>query len=151
RRQAWFYAVVVALFAVLAIDGPALRLYLQLPLARTFRWPSRFLWVAGFGGSMLIALGVQALLDAPAGVRVRLLLLVPLAAGAGTLWLLGGTWPPPREVWVVAVLALLAVLGTLPVGSAALGRITVVGLVLVVAAATLFASQLPWITYYRGT
>jgi hypothetical protein len=150
RRQALFYAVVVALFGVLAIDGPALRLYLELPLARTFRMPARFLWVAGFGASMLIALGAQALLDAPAGARGRLLPLVLLAAGAGTLWLLAGTWPPAREAWVLAALALLAVLGALPVGAAAIGRITVVGLVLVVAGATLLASQLPGMTYDRG-
>src|SRR5262249_35242227 len=117
RRQALFYAVVVTLFVMLAIDGPALRLYLRLPLARTFRMPSRFIWVAGFAGSMLIALGVQPLLDAPARAQGRLLLLVLLGVGAGTLWLLAGTWPPRPEVWTVAAVALLAVLGTLPVGS----------------------------------
>ena len=100
RRQASFYAVVVAVFVVLAIDGPALRLYLQLPLGRTFRMPARFLWVAGFAGSILIALGAQALLDAPAGARERLLLLVLLGAGAVSLWLLAGTSPPrPRRGW----------------------------------------------------
>src|SRR5262249_25123206 len=134
---------------VLAIDGPALRLYLHLPLARTFRMPSRFLWVAGFGGSMLVGLGAQGLLDAPAGAR-RLLLLVLLGAGAGALWLLAGTWPPQSEAWTVAALRLLAVIGMLPVRPVALGRITVVGLVLVVAAATLAASQLRWLTYDRG-
>src|SRR5262245_18031738 len=150
RRQALFYAVVVTLFVVLAIDGPALRLYLHLPLARTFRMPSRFLWVAGFGGSMLVGLGAQGFLDAPAGARRRLFLLVLLGAGAGALWLLAGTWPPQSEAWTVAVLALLAVIGMLPARPVALGRITVVGLVLVVASATLATSQLPWLTYDRG-
>src|SRR5262249_56976131 len=61
RRQACFYAVAVALFTALGLDGPIQRFYLALPFGSFFRWPARFLWLAAFGGAMLTGLGADAL------------------------------------------------------------------------------------------
>jgi hypothetical protein len=148
RRQALFYAIVCALFVALAIDGPVLRLYLSLPLGGTFRMPSRFLWVAGFGACMLTALGAEAIVHAPADARLRLPLLVLL--GAGALWLLGGTRPPRQELWALAGLALVAAFASRPHAGDPPG-LTAAGVVLVVAGLMLYAAQLPkWLTYADG-
>src|SRR5262249_34855450 len=130
RHQTLFYALVVALFLALAINGPVLRLYLRLPLARTFRVPSRFVWVAGFGACMLTALGAETLVRVSSGWRLRLPLLAVL--GAGALWLLAGNRPPVQEVWPVAGIALVAALASLPMAAGA-HRFVGVGVVLVVA------------------
>src|SRR5262249_28605465 len=114
RRQAVFYALVFALFAALAVDGPVLRLYLHAPfgLGRAFRFPDRHLWIAGLGAALLTALGAQALARAPTGGRIGRPLLV--LAGATVMWGVGGTRPPLPELCTVAALALLAALAPLP-------------------------------------
>jgi hypothetical protein len=152
RRQALFYALVLMLFVALAIDGPILRLYLSLPLGRTFRMPSRFLWVAGFSACMLAAQGVETLVRTHAAWRPRLPLLVLL--GAGTLWLLGGTLPPPQELWPVAGVVVLAALASRPLAADPHPVIAVgiaVGLVLVVEGFTLVASPLAWVSFANGS
>src|SRR5262249_40751275 len=93
RRQAGFHALVVAVSLALAIDGPALRASLYLPLGRTFRFPDRRLWIAAFGAAMLTALGARAIARGSAGWKPGRAFLV--LAGAAVLW---GSAAPARRL-----------------------------------------------------
>jgi hypothetical protein len=139
---------VVALYVALAIDGPVLRAYLHMPFGRTFRFPDRRLWIAGFGAAMLTALGAEALARAPTGGRVGRPLLV--LAGAALLWGLGGTRPPLPELCAVAALALLAALAPLPRTAGDGSLAMAVAVAAVVASFTLFASRYAFFTYLDG-
>jgi hypothetical protein len=148
RRQAVFYALVLAVAVALAIDGPVLRVYLYTPFGRTFRFPERRLWIAGFGAAMLTALGAEALAGASTGGRVVRPLLV--LAGAALLWGLGGTRPPLPELCAVASLALLAALAPLPRSAGEGSLATAVAVAAVVATFTLLASRYTLFTYVDG-
>jgi hypothetical protein len=145
RRQAVFYALVVVLSVALAIDGPVLRAYLHTPFGRTFRFPDRRLWIAGFGAAMLTALGADALACAPLGGRVGRPLLV--LAGAALLWGLGGIRPPLPELCAVAALVLLAALAPPPRVPDNGSLATAVAVAAVVATFTLFTSRYTFFTY----
>jgi hypothetical protein len=121
NRRRWaavFFYVVVAAAALdlsLGPNGHLFALAQELPLARLFRGPDRYLWIAHFAVAVLAALGVDALL-APrptGGPRVLRWTTVPLAAAAVLavyLFALKGLYRPE---WIGAAAVLVAALGAL--------------------------------------
>jgi hypothetical protein len=147
RPQAWFYALVIAISVALSLDGPVLHAYLRTPLGSTFRYPERRLWIASFSAALLTALGAEALLRVPLAGRVGRLLL--LLGGAGLLWALGGTRPPPSELYAVTALALFVVFAS-PRRDATDASVPGVALAIIVALFTLGASQRMLFAYVDG-
>src|SRR5262249_15628156 len=147
RPQAWFYALVIAISVALSLDGPVLHAYLRTPLGSTFRYPERRLWIASFSAALLTALGAEALVRVPLAGRVGRLLL--LLGGAGLFWALGGTRPPPSELYAVTALALFLVFAS-PRRDATDASVPGLALAIIVALFTLGASQRMLFAYVDG-
>jgi hypothetical protein len=115
-RSVWFYVVVAVASVDLALGtkGHLFPLAQELPLARLFRGPDRYLWITHFAVAVLAALGVDALLGPrPAGGSTVRWATVPLAAAgllAAYLFSLKGLYRPE---WTGGGVIVVAAVGAL--------------------------------------
>ncbi len=97
RRLPLFYLLASVIFVALAFENPLSAVYQALPISGTFRYPTRFLWMAGFTLSVLAAFGVEALSRAgDASARRLPLALCGFGLGAAVLY---GISPTGLRAW----------------------------------------------------
>jgi hypothetical protein len=105
RGIAAFYLIVLLLYGLMMIDNRVLSVYMALPFGRTFRFPSRFVWVSSFALSVLVGLGADAVSGAEReSTRTRWSLLAALGLGGGIYCLAAPAWDQQRGLFA-AVLA----------------------------------------------
>jgi len=87
-RQVLFHVVValVSLDMALGSGGYLFQFYSQLPVVKLFRWPFRYLWIFAFSISVLVAIGVDAIVSAetrsgPWARRLGIVALPAIAVG----------------------------------------------------------------------
>lgn len=115
RRVLFFYALAGALYFALAFSPDLLEAYRQLPTSRTFRSPTRFIWITAVAFAVLVAYGLHALVTTELGSRASRWASLAVAAGGLALFRWGLT--PTFEKWEIALAVALAGCGASLVAS----------------------------------
>jgi hypothetical protein len=113
RRIALFYGATALTYFILAFgpSTPFFGWYLSLPINRTFRGPSRFLWVVGLCLPVMTALGVEAILRfrRTFPLRMRAPVVCALCVATIVLWLVHPNGLRGAE-WLLAAMVIAVAL-----------------------------------------